>query len=297
MTLVHYIIIGCASLVVIAVTAVIIRLVLAKKKEKEALYWHYQDQWLLETFDNYDVAVYGFRGSGKDVIFAHAINLKGELHYSNIRYNDFTEVRPVQDLHAGGNTYPDLMSGNIKPFVPNFEEGAHFFVSDAGIYLGCQYHKELDQKYPEIPILLALKRHLYNSHLHTNSQALKRVWDKIREQQGAFIRCLDTRECGDFLYVTAITYTNYESALACLPPPKKDPDEYEVMKYGEIAKRTFRVPISSLEYNTRHFKDILHTDIKDNKINEQNTENTNNANGQENTQIKPPVTQTVEEII
>ena len=47
-----------------------------KKEESGVLYWQYQDAWLLNAFDNYDCAVYGFRGMGKDVIFARVINLK-----------------------------------------------------------------------------------------------------------------------------------------------------------------------------------------------------------------------------
>jgi len=242
----------------------VVKQLLKRKQERDILYWHYQDMWLLHAFDNYDCAVYGFRGSGKDVLFAHSINLKGEPHYSNIWYNDLTEVRDLKDLHVGGNEYPDFISGNIKRFTPNFEEGFHFFISDAGVYLGCQYNKELNVNYGEMPIHLALRRHLYNSHVHTNSQALNRVWDKLREQQGCFIHALGTQNYGDFLVVNAISYTNYESALACLPPPEK-PDKFFTMKYGEIVERRFKVPLNALQYDSRHFKSLLH-DYKQEEI-------------------------------
>ena len=258
MSLEHYIVIGVASVVVVVGLIILIKFLLRKKANDEVLYWHYQDQWLVNAFDNNDCAVYGFRGSGKDCLFAHTINLKGEKHYSNIWYNDLTEVRDIKDLHCGGNEYPNFINGNIKPFTPNFEDGYHFFISDAGVYLGCQYNKELNAEFGKLPIHLALRRHLYNSHVHTNSQALNRVWDKLREQQGAFIHCLGTKNYGDYLVVSAISYTNYESALACLPPPKKV-DKFSTMKYGEIKEHRFKIPVASLEYNTRHFKTILHT--------------------------------------
>ena len=228
-----------------------------RKKQEDSLYFYYQDLWLVDAFDNYDVAVYGFRGSGKDCIFAHSINLKGAPHYSNIYYNDLTEVRDIKELNVGGNSYEDFINGDIKKFEPNFEEGYHFFISDAGVYLGSQYNKELDSNYGELPIHIALRRHLYDSHVHTNSQALSRVWNKLREQQGLYIHALSAENYGDFLLISAISYTNYESALACLPPPRK-PDKFYTMKHGEIVERRFKVPISSLEYNTRHFKSILH---------------------------------------
>jgi len=251
-----YIYIG-AVVVSAILAAVIIIIILSLRKnsieEQDGLYFSYQDRWLLNAFDNYDCAVYGLRGASKDVIFAHAINLKGGKHYSNIRYNGDTEVRDLKDLHVGGNEYPDFINGSIKKFTPNFEEGYHFFISDAGVYLGCQYNKELNDNYGELPIHLALRRHLYDSHVHTNSQALNRPWDKVREQQGCFIHALGANDYGKYLIVKAISYTKYESALECLPPPDK-PDKYHVMKYGEISEHKFKVPVTSLTYDTRHFK-------------------------------------------
>ena len=143
--MIKYIVYGAAGILVILAAVLITIFARCKRKtdEKDAQYWHTQDCWLKDTFDNYDVAVYGFRGSGKDVIFAHAINLKGAKHYSNIWYNADTEVRDIKDLNVGGNEYPDFINGTVKRFAPNFEEGYHFFISDAGVYLGCQYNKEL----------------------------------------------------------------------------------------------------------------------------------------------------------
>ena len=251
---------GGGAFLALALAAVSIMMIVrarARGKEKsESLYWYYQDEWLKNAFDNFDVAVYGLRGTGKDVIFAHLINLHGKKHYSNIRYNSQTEVRDIRELHVGGNEYPSFINGTTQKFVPNFDEGAHFFISDAGVYLGCQYNRELCANYGELPIHLALRRHLYDSHIHINSQALNRPWDKIREQLGVFIHCLGTVNYGDYLIVSAITYTRYESALECLPPPE-EPDKYHTLKYGEIVERRFKVPISSLNYDTRHFKNEL----------------------------------------
>jgi hypothetical protein len=254
-----YLYIG-TGVIVFAIIALVIFILLRLRKTKKAeqggLYWEYQNRWLLNAFDNYDCAVYGLRGAGKDVLFAHVINLKSGKHYSNIYYNDQTEVRDLKELNVGGNTYEDFINGKIKKFTPNFEENYHFFISDAGVYLGCQYNKELNANYGELPIHIALRRHLYNSHLHTNSQALNRPWDKVREQQGLFLHALGVLDYGEFLIVKAVSYTKYESALECLPVPDK-PDKYHTMKYGEILEHKFLVPTSSLTYDTRHFKTIL----------------------------------------
>jgi len=248
---------GLALLVLAAVfTVILIRSRSRRKEKRESLYWYYQNEWLKNAFDNFDVAVYGLRGSGKDVIFAHCINLHGRKHYSNLFYNSQTEVRDIRDLNVGGNDYESFINGTTHKFEPNFEEGQHFYISDAGVYLGCQYNRELNQNYGELPIHIALRRHLYDSHVHTNSQALNRPWDKIREQQGVFVHTLGVQNYGDFLIVSAITYTKYESALECLPPPEK-PDKYHTLKYGEIVERRFKVPTNSLTYDTRHFKNEL----------------------------------------
>ena len=257
---------GGISLAVVALGVGIFFLVRYFRKEKkvikEVMYWYYQNVWLANAFNNFDVAVYGFRGAGKDLIFAHGINEIGQPHYSNIWYNHNTEVRDLQDIHVGGNSFRDFIEGNIQQFIPNFVDGRHFYISDAGVYLACQHFKELDKVYNEMPIHFALRRQLHDSHIHTNSQALGRVWDKLREQQGCFIHCLGTVDYGDFFIVSAVTYTKYESALACLPPPKvakgKNVDKYEVMRHGEIVERSFKIYKSTLSYDTRHFKSKLH---------------------------------------
>jgi hypothetical protein len=164
-----YLFIGAGTALAVPVAVVIFVIIRLRRRKEQSenggLYWAYQDRWLLNAFDNYDCAVYGLRGAGKDVIMAHVINLRGTKHYSNIFYNGQTEVRDLKDLNVGGNEYPDFINGTVHKFEPNFDEGYHFFISDAGVYLGSQYNKELNQNYGELPIHIALRRHLYNSHV------------------------------------------------------------------------------------------------------------------------------------
>lgn len=242
--------------------AVVIYLIVRSRGKKirgieiDSDYWTVQYEQLVDLFENENVMVYGKKGSGKDLLFALAVYLRGEKHYSNIYYDENTEIRPLSDLNCGGNTYEDFVSGNVKKFDPVFESGYDFYISDGGIYLGCQYNKELNQKYPEMPVLFALSRHLYDMRIHINSQALNRPWDKLREQQSAFIHTLTTTDCGDCLVVSAISYTRYESALECLPPPQKD-DKYETMRFGQIREHKFLIRKEWITYDTRHFRSLL----------------------------------------
>jgi hypothetical protein len=58
------------------IALIIIAVLRARKRQSgdtDGLYWAYQDRWLLNAFDNYDCAVYGLRGTGQDVLFAHVV--------------------------------------------------------------------------------------------------------------------------------------------------------------------------------------------------------------------------------
>ena len=265
--------IAIISAVGVILAAGIIYLIVRKFRKKTTIigensnYWTVQHRQLVDLFENYNVMTYGAKGSGKDLITALVIYLRGEKHYSNIYYDENTEIRELGELHVGGNTYEDFVNGTVKKFKPNFEEGFDYYSSDGGIYIGCQYDKELNRKFPELPIHVALRRHLYNSRFHINSQALGRPWNKVREQQNAYIHTLKTVDCGDCLVVSAISYTRYESALECLPPPKKE-DKYSIMKYGQIREHKFLVPKSWIKYDTRHFKKLLLEETEKEKDNE-----------------------------
>ena len=70
-------------------------------------------QDVLQQFRDGNVIVYGRKGKGKDLLFSAVIQRrskegkKGEKgrHYSNICYNDKTEIIPLESLKAGNNTY------------------------------------------------------------------------------------------------------------------------------------------------------------------------------------------------
>jgi len=64
--------IGFGAVALVVGTFFAIKHLLKRKEERDVMYWAYQDKWLLDAFDNNDVAVYGFRGSGKDALFAHS---------------------------------------------------------------------------------------------------------------------------------------------------------------------------------------------------------------------------------
>lgn len=200
------------------------------------------DRWLLGEFRRCNVLVYGPKGAGKDLIFAHVIALRGEKHYSNIPYDENTEVITLDELNVGDNTFVDFIDGTVRQFPPRFEDGLDAYVSDGGIYMPCQYNKELNSKYPSMPILFALSRQLYNMNIHLNSQALCRPWDKLREQADSYIQVLSTTPRGEYLHTRIVGYDNYNDALN---------------KTNPIVKFTVHIPIAELKYDTRYFREFL----------------------------------------
>jgi hypothetical protein len=229
-------------------------LLLLLRLHKKVVQWSKDDKWLADEFRRCNVIVFGKKGSGKDLLFAHVIYLRNELHYSNICYNELTELRSLKDLLLGDNTFIDFVEDSITKSDPIFEEQKDFYISDGGVFLPSQFHREINEIYPSMPIYFALSRHLYNSNVHVNVQHLTRIWDKLREQADSYIRTLKTEDKGDYLIVNAITYDRYESAVSGLLPCN---DKQYQSTNGEITERRFKVFKHELEYDTRYFKGVF----------------------------------------
>jgi len=75
--------------VFVILTIVILSVLKVRKKKSDEntenpTYWDGQNTWLVSEFARCNIIVYGKKGSGKDLLFAHTINLRGQPHYSNI---------------------------------------------------------------------------------------------------------------------------------------------------------------------------------------------------------------------
>lgn len=200
------------------------------------------DRWLVNEFRRCNVMVFGKKGTGKDLIFAHVIALRGEKHYANIPYDYNTEVIELYEVAAGDNTFEDCVNGTVRPFIPRFEEGRDIYMTDIGIYFPSSLHVILDKLYPSLPVDMALSRQLYNSNRHTNCQAFERPWIKIREQADSYIQTLGTVRRDEFLFVHIRGYDKYENA-------KNETDW--------IVEFTVRIPINELQYDSRYFRNIF----------------------------------------
>jgi len=196
------------------------------------------------------------RKSGKDLTFAHVINLRGDYHYANMPYNDDTSVEALDTLSVG-NSYEAFLDNDIKQIDPYFEDLRDFYISDAGIYLPCQYNKELNVKYPSLPLFYALSRQLHRMNIHANIQNLGRLWDKLREQADGYIWVRKSVEFDEYFIVHTVTYDRYMSAVLQLLPSK---DKQYNATNGEIVERKFKVPKVSLKFDTHYFRKLIFKD-------------------------------------
>lgn len=203
-----------AIIVLLAVIALIIIILSISFKNGEIA--------LLECFNNFNTAVFGLRGKGKDVIFNKVINARNRTCYANIPYNrELCIEKTLNDFSVSPNTFEDIMNDDIKIIPKTLKEETDYYISDAGNLLPAQKNAELVKKYPGFPAFYSLSRHLYNMNIHYNTQALNRVWILLREQTGRWIKAEQTTSFCFFWLVTKFTiYDREASALSEMRPFK-----------------------------------------------------------------------------
>lgn len=219
-------------------------------------------RFLINTFKDNNVIVFGKKGTGKDLLFQMVINGRNDLHYSNNVYHKKTVDINIGDITVAPNTWENIINGEYIKISPIFEEKKDFYISDAGIYLPSQYDNLLNKKYPSLPIMYAIVRHLYNSNIHINTQALNRIWLKLREQADHYVKCVKSFKFLGLMFSKVIYYSDYESANKNVLPMdsrilnkynKALIEQHEAL-YGVIKSMWYCQRIKKLTYDSRHFK-------------------------------------------
>lgn len=227
---------------------------------------------IIKYYKNGSVSVCGMKGRGKDMLQGNVIVRRRLPYVSNIDYGG--EYIPYDyDAIDVNNNYRNFNSRQINKYEFPYKDGTDIYLSDCGVYFPSQYCNELNKEYKSLPTFIALSRQLGECSVHTNSQYLGRVWDKIREQSDIYVLC---RRCWYIkplkLVIQKITiYDKYESALERRLPLKiplplfankemKLNREIKLNEYlsshGEI-KSHWLIYRNKSKYNTRQFKEIL----------------------------------------
>lgn len=167
---------------------------------------------IVKYFEKGNVCVTGLRGTGKDLMCGNVIARRKKPYSSNLNYGYEYIPLNFDDIDCSGNTYKEIIDGELYSYEFPYPNGADIYVSDAGIIFPSQFCNELNKRYQGISMYQALSRQLSGNNFHINTQNLNRVWDKIREQSDTYIRC---RKC-IYLWGLVIQFiTIYDKAQSC----------------------------------------------------------------------------------
>lgn len=225
-------------------------------------------RFILSRFEKNNCIVYGKKGSGKDLLFNYVINNRKKKCSSNIQYNPkYCNIREISSFELKGIDYNSLIDNTYDHAEKNIEEKQAYYISDAGIYLPCQYCSYLDRKYKSFPVFYALSRHLGQMNVHCNTQNLSRIWDKLREQADSYFCVKYTVNFFGFLISKIYYYDKYESAKNNLLPMDysifSSKETLSLVKQfnatnGDIRTLYIVQHKSKIKYDTRIFHDLIY---------------------------------------
>lgn len=226
-------------------------------------------KFIAKKFEEGNTITFGAKGKGKDLLLQKVIKVRKKKYFSNVDYGYRFNYIDIAELALGKNTYENFIEGVVEVVKKNEElEGADIYISDAGIYLPSQYHYLLDKKYKSLPIFYALSRHLYSNNVHVNTQALNRVWDKLREQADSYFKALKTVKVFGLLFTKVRFYETYQAASENRAPMRKRMlnkfnkglyDEYQAYN-GLVYDMWICQRVSRVKYDTRHFHRVVFGD-------------------------------------
>lgn len=234
---------------------------------------------VVKLFNDGNVCVVGERGAGKDMLFGNVIARRKLKYISNVEYARKGVNLPYirlnfDDIDCGGNTHKNFVEGKILPYKYPYELGVDVYISDVGVYFPSQFCNELNKDYRQVPVFMALSRHLGECNVHINVQNLNRAWDKLREQSRTYITCNKCKVFRIFkkqLVIQTVTmYEKYQSCVDNVPPLKlpilsllgKDKMMCRLYKlnykisHGEVKRRTL-IYWNKSNYNTHIFREML----------------------------------------
>lgn len=229
---------------------------------------HLTKKRVVRHFETGNVIVFGHKGKGKDLVFQKVINSRKKPYHSNLDYGGDYHPFALKDFDLK-NDYRNFIQDNVqvvdKSNYPYEKEDV--YISDGGIVLPSTYDGILSKVYPSYPVAFALSRHLWANNFHINTQAIGRVWIKLREQADYFVEACGVYSLPLFLIVKVRTYDKLESATQNLLPYEKgliNLNKYDkalVNQWhatnGEVKEGFLIISKRSIKYDTRAYHTII----------------------------------------
>ncbi|MFW6046901.1 MAG: hypothetical protein ACOCP4_03835 [Candidatus Woesearchaeota archaeon] len=223
--------------------------------------------FIAKKFKKANCIVFGKKGTGKDLVFQKVINKrKRETYFANIPYGKKYNNISLLDVSVYPNTFQDFIEDNIQKINRVEErEKKDVYISDGGVYLPSHFDHALSKRYPSMPIYYALSRHLYNSNVHINTQALNRIWIKLREQADEYFKTIKTVRIFGLLFTKVRYFEHYEAASKNLLPMSKKmlnghqnalKEQFDSTN-GKIKDMWIVQRIKKIKYDTRYFRKVF----------------------------------------
>lgn len=229
---------------------------------------------IVKLFKKSNVCVSGLRGCGKDMMISNVIRRRKEPYVANIDYGGEYAPLDFDHINCGGNTYKNIIKGDVKSYEYPYSKGSDIYISDIGVIFPSQYCSQLNNQFPEVPTFMALSRHLGRCNVHINTQNLNRCWDKVREQSDTYINCRWCKVLNlKFIKIVFQGITIYDKYQSCVDRVK--PCRVRVPIFNKVARMnalTYRDNFINThgkvknklliyrhkgDYNTYHFYDLL----------------------------------------
>lgn len=171
-----------------------------------------------------NVGVFGKKRKGKDLLFQKVIHTRKQPYYANISYGGkLLEIINPSQLKYGKNTYKIFIKDEIEINERKQYEGIDDYISDGGNIFPSQYEKDLNERFPGLPLFVSLQGHAYNSNTHVNwNGSFTRLWLKIREQFDDVFKVVANIKMPWGIYVLVRYFEKPETAELNLLPYKNN---------------------------------------------------------------------------
>lgn len=230
--------------------------------------------------------IYGAKGAGKGILLNYRIRKDKTKPFCNIPYENSELLEDIGEYlnSISPLTIDSFINNDIKRIqkIKKFEK-RNIYIDDINVYAPNWADSQLKKKYPSLPPMLAISRHLYDHYLIVTTQDRERPYKIIKELQSDYsIKALYTKgfshiwNCIPFLrnyvYTKYIYHENPEASnklpfkaigavnagikhgLLTSGQAQKEiyKSTYGIIKYGFVLQRKKKI-----KYDTRYFHKVV----------------------------------------
>lgn len=230
--------------------------------------------------------IYGARGKGKGLLLNYLIFKDKSQPYCNVKYGKAEVMADVSEYLNSiiPLTTDDFINNTIDP-IPKFDkyEKRNVYIDDVNVYMPNWNDSALKKRYPSMPPMLAINRHLYDAYCVVTTQDRERPYKILKELQSDFsIKAINSFGFGFFwncipilhyFVWTKYIYHELPKAVDMLPFSAKglvnEVIKHGVLTAGQATKEVYEATNGIirygrciqlkkyLSYDTRYFHQVV----------------------------------------